>query len=1086
MQRSAKGKSRKGRQNSLVLYGTDRLGTFSPTDVSVGFLLSSGRADYQGKAFGARPFAHRRHLVFCMSTTGPSLKPARIPRATYRLQFNRQFTFQQATELADYLADLGISDCYASPLFRAGPQSSHGYDICAFDQFNPNLGSAEDFDRFAARLRQLGLGLLLDMVPNHMGNDLSNCWWLDVLEQGPSSRYASWFDIDWRPLQSDLRDQVLLPILEDCYASVLEAGKLRLGFEDGSFFLAYYDRKFPISARSHTRLFQALLTSPASGSEPDRLEPPEPALAEAGPAIQARAKHGQAPLRTRTRVSAEKPTGEDGGREYLTELLELSERLAAGAAAGRLGASDHADLKSRLKRWHEEWPAFRIGMAELLTQFNGQPGAPRSFDLLDALIRQQHYRLAFWRVGPEEINYRRFFDVTELVSVRMEVPEVFRATHQLVFALLAQDKITGLRIDHPDGLWDPKAYFDRLQAERQARPEQAQPAATASQGTRPALYIVAEKILTRDEPLPVDWPIAGTTGYDFLNRVNGLFVERQARDAFDRLYRDFTGRSTDFAALVRASKKRVLHTSLISELNALAHRLKQIAVGTRYGQDFTLRQLHAALVEVIAAFPVYRTYVTPATAALDPNQSEYVREALARARALAPALDSRLFDFLEQLLLLTPPYDFDETRRNRCREFVMRFQQLTGPVMAKGLEDTALYNFNRLISLNEVGGDPDAFGIDPDTFHRCNLSQAVHWPHSLLATATHDTKRGEDVRARLNVLSEMAEEWRAAVLRWAAINAPQKTFVEGQPAPHPNDEYLLYQTLVGAWPEGPQNSGADTSPSPEFRERIAAYLLKAIREAKAHTSWTNPNARYEEAIRLFAERILTPHDGCSSFLADFRRVQEKVAYFGQFNSLSQVLLKLTAPGVPDFYQGTELWDFNLVDPDNRRPVDYAARRQLLADVKARANCSDPDYPAFLRGLRDRSQTGQIKLYLIWRVLQFRQAHPELFDQGRYVPLYALGGKREHLCAFARHGEGHSVMAIAPRLVLRLAGSQRLPPLGSAVWQDTFLPVRDARQDQAYRNVLTREIVRVHPGEPGLRLSEVLHCFPVALLGPGPK
>jgi (1->4)-alpha-D-glucan 1-alpha-D-glucosylmutase len=913
----------------------------------------------------------------------------RIPGATYRLQFNRHFTFQQALQVVEYLRELGITDCYASPLFKAGPQSTHGYDICAFDQFNPHVGSREDFARFAQRLRELELGLLLDIVPNHMGNDLSNPWWRDVLEKGRASAYANWFDIDWQPLQSDLRNRVLLPTLEAHYAEVLEAGKLRLVYERGEFAVAYYDRKFPISPES-----------------------------------------------------------------YATILKELP--LAQDAKAA---------------------------LEALVHSLNGTPGRPRSFDKLHALLQQQHYRLAFWRVGPEEINYRRFFDVTELVSLRMELPEVFRAAHQLVFQLISAGEVTGLRVDHPDGLWNPKEYFERLQAAA-ARPSSG----AAKSGPHASLYIVAEKILTRDEPLPEDWPVDGTTGYDFLNHVNGLFVNPAHREAFNQLYDAFLGQpSPGLAATARASKRQILQASLISEIHGLAHRLKRLAAATRYGQDFTFHQIHAVLVELIAALPVYRTYITEQTVEVAAPEREYLLRALAAVRDANPQLDAALLEFVQRLLLLSPFPDMDETQRKRCRDFVLRWQQLSGPAMAKGLEDTAFYRFNRLVSLNEVGGDPDTFGITLDAFHRYNTSRATVWPHSLLATATHDTKRGEDTRARINVLSEMPHEWRQTVLHWREMNVDKKSVVDGQFAPRPNDEYLLYQILLGAWPVELQTLEQVRSQAEDglaaFRTRIMEYMLKAIREAKTHTTWTEPDAAYEAATHRFVEQLLAV-SAPNPFLEAFLPFQRKVAFFGQWNSLSQVLLKLTSPGVPDLYQGTELWDLSLVDPDNRRPVDYALRGRMLRELKQETSAAGIHLHGLLQTLLRDAHTGRIKLYLLWRALQFRGSQAALFERGSYVPLMAAGEKRDHVCAFARVLGNQAVVALAPRLVLGLTQAVERPPLGAEVWGETTLPLPKEVPGTRFRNVLTQQTISLN-ADRALPLREALAHFPVALLTPIP-
>jgi (1->4)-alpha-D-glucan 1-alpha-D-glucosylmutase len=900
-----------------------------------------------------------------MDETGHGTRGRRIPIATYRLQFNRDFTFEQAAAMAEYLRELGISDCYASPLFQAPADSTHGYNVCCFGKVNPHLGGAPAFERFTTRLRGLGLGLLLDMVPNHMGAAPANAWWFDVLEHGHRSRYAGFFDINWKPENGSLRNKVLLPILEDHYAKVLQSGKLRLEFNDEKFLIAYHDRRLPVNARS---------LPPEAGEDPQRA----------------------------------------------------------------------------------------------LREFNGVPGDAHSFDRLDALIQQQHYRLAYWRVGAEEINYRRFFDVNELVSLRMESPEVFAACHELVFQWLKEGRLTGLRIDHPDGGRNPKQYFERLRLKAtDQHPESGLP-----------LYVVAEKILSGDEPLPAGWQVDGTTGYDFLNRLNGIFVDRANEGAFDKIYREFTGCHSDFKTVAGNGKRQVLETAFVSELIAVSRRLHSVAMHLRAGADFTFRQLKFAVKEVIAAFPVYRTYITEETLEPDAADRAAIESAVAEAKRHNPSFDPAAFDFLRQLLLLELPLGLDDGTNRLAREFVIRFQQLTGPAVAKGVEDTAFYNFNRLVSLNEVGGDPGTFGTDPAAFHNANAATLARWPHTLLATATHDTKRGEDLRARINVLSEMPDEWQEALARWKEWNADKKESADGQAAPCANDEYLLYQTLVGAWPF----EAGDPDDWKNFQERIAAFMLKAVREAKAHTSWTEPDATYEKAVQEFTRRILDDRIS-KSFLTDLKRFQQRVAFFGQFNSLSQTLLKITSPGVPDFYQGTELWDFNLVDPDNRRPVDFKQRHDRLREFKNRFARAGDDVSEFIAELIHNSHSGQIKMFLIRRALELRNCRRGLYESGDYIPLSALGTEKDHLCAFARRDQEHCVITVVPRLVRGLTGGREIAPLGAELWNDTVLPLPHIRAGNSFYNMFTREVVKVEPQKDVqvLKLGDVLKTFPVALL-----
>jgi (1->4)-alpha-D-glucan 1-alpha-D-glucosylmutase len=890
------------------------------------------------------------------------------------LQFNGQFTFQHALAVSQYLSELGISDCYASPLLQAAPHTTHGYDVCGLERLNPELGGETDFAAWMHGLQQLGLGLLLDIVPNHMAAHYSNRLWRDVLANGTASPFASWFEIDWRRTGKAGPAKILLPVLEAHYGKVLEAGALQIVAEGGTFLLAYGDARFPLSPGS-LRKFR------------DRLE---------------------------------------------------------------------GDLEG----------------------VNGRRGKPASFDTLDQLLQNQHYRLAYWRVGFEELNYRRFFDVTGLIGLRSELPKVFEAAHGFIFKCAREGKLSGVRVDHPDGLWNPKQYFERLRRHLRA-------AIWPTKRGQGLPYVVAEKILTGDEPLPQDWPIQGTTGYDFLNQVNGLFVDSRHREALTQLYREFTGCTQDFRELVRRSKRLVLQTLFQSELDMLTHRLKRLAATSRHGADFTFTQLRAVLSEVLVAFPVYRTYITAQkvpvpeeksaranSVPLRPEEKEWIQGAFREARENKPMPDGQIRDWLESVFLLKPLRNVGQQSERRRIEFVMRFQQFTGPLMAKSLEDTAFYNFNRLVSLNEVGGDPERFGISVATFHQRNLSRAKHWPHSLLATTTHDTKRGEDVRARLNVLSEMPEEWGQTVRSWHDLNAAKRTPVGGEPAPHPNDEYLLYQTLVGAW--GPEAETADGLKT--FAERIMAFMLKAVKEAKTHTSWLEPNSAYEHAVHRFVMEVLSRQQS-SEFLSALQAFQRRVAFFGRFNSLSQLLLKLTAPGVPDIYQGTELWDCNLVDPDNRRPVDFELRRRLLAGLVEKVARAGGQPLPWLEELLRNSDTGEIKLYVLWRALNFRRTYRDLFGEGDYVPLSVRGRKQEHACAFARRWKGQGVLIVVPRLVLGLTGGSERPPTG-AIWEDTVLEVPKESNGQVYRNVFTRES---HEAKgTTLRLQDLLAHFPIGL------
>jgi (1->4)-alpha-D-glucan 1-alpha-D-glucosylmutase len=982
----------------------------------------------------------------------------RIPAATYRLQLNPHFSFHDAAALAPYLRALGVSACYVSPVLQARSGSSHGYDVCDHGRLNADLGGQQGFEAFAAALHQQGLGLILDAVPNHMGiGDAGNVWWMDVLENGPGSVYASYFDVDWHPVNPDLQDKVLLPLLEDQYGRVLEAGKLRLDYQDGAFFLCYYQARLPIAPCT----YGAILERPCAQLA-NVLGEQHPHLREL--------------------------------RSILTALRYLPARTELAPDQVLERHREKEVIKRRLAELCAACPDIQAAIDASVEQLNGTPGDPRSFDLLDALMERQAYRLAYWRVAGEEINYRRFFDVNDLAAIRMELPEVFQSTHQVLFRLLAEGKSTGLRIDHPDGLRDPASYFRQLQLHyalacadlgADGRPEGLARAVDSAlseggPGAGPAgwpLYVVAEKILAEGEQLPPDWAVHGTTGYDFLNLVNRLFVDAETREAFDRIYQSFTGASAGYDQRISSAKKMTMLVLMASEINALAHQLDRIAERNRRCRDFTLNSLTFALREVIACLSVYRTYIT-GPEAVAPRDRVVVEAAVEEAKRRNPRTAEAVFDFVGDVVLLRGVDDFAEADRPRLVEWALKFQQLTGPIMAKSVEDTVFYTYNRLVSLNEVGGSPDQYGISVAAFHRQNAERLERWPHSLLATSTHDTKRSEDVRARLNALSEMPAEWQAAVTRWGRLNSSKKAVVEDQPAPDRNDEYLLYQTLLGAWPTEPLTAEA----LPAFRERIAAYLHKATKEAKVHTSWINPNEEYDAAVRQFVVRLLpdTPDD---PFVNDLLALQRRVAFFGYFNSLAQVLLKLTSPGVPDLYQATELWDFSLVDPDNRRPVDYILRQEMLTQLRMRLDEGGQDRTPLTDELLANLPDGRIKLYVIYQTLNFRRTHEELFARGDYVSLEAIGSRRDHVCAFARVSGGQVLVSIVPRLVVRLADGAERVPVGAEVWGNTRLLLPPPLVGRRFVNLFTGE--GLAPASPedasGPLLGAILGRFPVALL-----
>jgi (1->4)-alpha-D-glucan 1-alpha-D-glucosylmutase len=871
------------------------------------------------------------------------------PRATYRVQLHGGFGFDQAAELAGYLSALGISHLYSSPYLQAARGSTHGYDVVDHTRVNVELGGQEAHERFCAALGRAGLGQLLDIVPNHMAITPENQWWWDVLENGPSSHYAPYFDVEWDPPESRVPNVVLVPVLGDHYGRVLEARELALERHGGTFVVRYHDHVWPAAPRS----VDGLLARAAAAAASDELA----WLAEAFEALPLPADRRSAHRRHRH-------------KEVLKRLLaRLVKENAAVAAA--------IDVE--------------------VDRVNHDP------DLLDALMQRQNFRPAFWRTASQELGYRRFFDINSLVGLRTEDEKVFADTHALVLRWLRDGVLDGVRIDHPDGLRDPESYFVRLRDHA------------------PAAWVVAEKILEPGERLPETWPIAGTTGYDFMNRVGGLFVDPRGEEPLTRFYAEFTGERSGYAALVHEKKLQVLRDVLGSDVNRLTSVLQAVCERHRRHRDYTRNELHHALRELVACFPVYRTYARAPDGPLTAQDEHYIAEAVAAAKAARKDIDAELFDFLGRLLRLEVSGDVEA-------ELVMRFQQLTGPAMAKGVEDTTYYNFNRLVALNEVGGDPGRFGVSLEAFHEACAEAWARWPRALLATSTHDSKRSEDVRARLGLLSEIPDRWAEAVRGWATMNEDRRGSVDR------NTEYLFYQTLVGAWPLS--------------ADRAAVYMEKAAREAKARTSWTRPDPAYEEALGGFVRDCLED--------VEFRR---DVAAFvgpliepGRITSLAQTLVKITAPGVPDFYQGTELWDLSLVDPDNRRPVDYELRRRLLSESEG---LSAEDALA-------RMDEGLPKLWLIRRALCARRSHARAFGEGepaRYRALSATGSRANHVVAFQR---GTEVVSVAPRLVLTLAGE----------WEDTTLSLPPGR----WRNDLSGEQV-----EGAVRVSELLARFPVALL-----
>jgi (1->4)-alpha-D-glucan 1-alpha-D-glucosylmutase len=950
-------------------------------------------------------------------------RPTRVPVATYRLQFNSNFTFNDARAIVPYLRQLGISDCYASSYLKAVPGSGHGYDIADPTRLNPEIGSDEEYSAWIDALHAHEMSHVIDLVPNHLGiARSSNPWWTDVLENGPSSRFARFFDIEWHPVKAELADKVLLPILGDQYGAALERQELQLAYQDGAFVVRYYDDWLPIAPDTY------------------------------GPLLAGRLDDW-----VQTHCAELAPEDVDELRSIITAAEHLPGRSSRDPEFIATRAREKDVIKRRLAAVLDRAPSLRAYVDEIIRRYNGRADDPGSFDDLDALLNQQSYRLAHWRVASEEINYRRFFDVNQLAALRMEDPAVFDEVHRFVFDLLARGAATGLRVDHVDGLYSPKEYLSRLQAR-----------AAEALGQKP-LFVIVEKILGGDERLPGDWPVHGTTGYEFAAVVNGLFVETQNARVFEDIYARFLHARRDelvFDDLAYRCKRLIMHETMSGDINSLGHQLNRFSERNRHFRDFTLYSLISTIKEVIACFPVYRTYVTAKDPIAD-HDRRYITQAIRCAKRRAPATSGLVFDFIEQLLLKrTAETSRDETEARA--KFIGKFQQITSPISAKGIEDTALYTYNRLLSLNEVGADPTQFGMTPEAVHDWMVHRQQDWPLALSTTSTHDTKRGEDVRARLNVLSGMPDAWRRAVGRWRVVNRRFKTDIRGAAAPSPNEEYFLYQTLVGAWPF----SSSDAS---LFGERLKCYMTKALREAKVNTSWLGPDEEYESAVLKFVDAVLVHRP----FLQHFLPFQATVAELGIYNSLSQTLIKITAPGIPDFYQGTELWDLSLVDPDNRRPVDYEQRREMLnASAEWPPTADADDAQALLSARTD----GRIKLFTMTRALRTRADRAELFERGTYVPLSSGGRYGDAIFAFARSDSRGAAVTCVPRLLTNHSDAAH-PPVGRDYWEDTFIELPPLLGSTCWRDAFTGITLRTDEAYGNVRLdvARIFEHFPVSLL-----
>jgi len=1072
-----------------------------------------------------------------------------LPSATYRLQFRPGFGFREAIQVLPHLSALGITHVYASPFLRARSGSPHGYDVCDHSEVNPELGGAEAFREYVAALKEKGLSQILDVVPNHMAASTENPWWWDVLENGPNSPFSGFFDIDWEPVKVELTNKVLLPILGAQYGEVLERGELKIEHQDGGFQVRYYERILPLGPRT----FLPILT------------------------------HNSEQLKE---ALADSPEAFIEYQSIVTSIDHLPPQTATQPEHVAERQREKEVIKRRLRELEIQAPLVAEHLAATLAEFNGKPDHPESFERLDALLQRQAYRLCYWRSASDEINYRRFFDVNDLTALCMEKPEVFRAAHRLIGKMLAQGEISGLRIDHVDGLLAPEDYLWRLQwfylaalaaeefqdlpaalleetvvgppekrsgpkfeeigpwvlkvlcwqlglrlpeepdlaavfgsrrGSAEPPPASIPPAAVepptdatpivipppleavkeespsllldprmpAQPGAPCPLFVVVEKILGPDEPLPETWPVAGTTGYDFTNELNGLYIEPRGFADIQKLFANFTDQHATFAETVRECKLTVVRFSMASELQMLAHQLNRISEQHRRSRDYTLNMLRYALREILVSFPVYRTY--PGPTGVSERDKRFVNQAIAVAKRKNHSIEPSTFEFIRQVLLLEHPPGLSNQGIRERELFAGRFQQVTSPVMAKGVEDTAFYVTFPLASANEVGGHPAAPVISTLQFHEANQERHRRTPHTLLATSTHDTKRSEDLRARINVLSETPAAWRKVVQRWARTNRRHTREVDGLPAPSRSDEYLFYETLVGAWPlEALDEPGRE-----ELIARLQAYMEKATHEAKQRTSWINPSARYDEAVREFVAAALKKGKS-NRFLPQFQAFVDPLVDCGLYTALSQLVLKLMSPGVPDIYQGEELWDFSLVDPDNRRPVDFPRRTWLLGEIEAEMARGPDARRVLATSLASAPRDSRLKLYVTWELLRLRKRLASCLQKARYRPVDATGTFAENVTAFAYQpladapDTDKAVLVIAPRWFVRLMypgdneAKTAIRPWGDA-WKDTSLTLPNDFPQQM-NNVLTGDTVTFSGG--AVPLARLCEAFPVAVLTTG--
>lgn len=986
-----------------------------------------------------------------------------IPQSTYRLQFNKNFTFKQAAGVVEYLKALGISACYSSPYFKAVSGSSHGYDIVDYNKINDEIGNKKDYEEFESKLRENAMGQVLDIVPNHMAFTYDNKWLRSVLEYGRASPYSDFFDIFWTPLTDEqrkmgLHNKVLVPWLEAPLQEVIKRNKISVSFDRNGFVIHYYQNRLPVNLKGSTIILKLVTAQVVQNSSAH--------------------KRAMANLCSLVEGLLNLPYQTNYDSTNSTDLLKLYERSRR--------------YKNELVKIVKVFPAVKSGIRSILDILNGNSDkmGKKRIRILQLILDNQFYKISYWRDAATSLNYRRFFDVNSLISVKAEDSKVFRETHKLIFKLISEGKVTGLRIDHPDGLWDPYDYFVKIQKTYTRNFfYKRQVPGTPKREIKPPFYAVAEKILTSEETIDPSWPLYGTTGYDFLNLLNGIFVDRRNHRLIKNVYFEFLNQKTTFKDTAYEKKKFIIRNYMRTELEMLGTLLYEISQDCR--MTFQRNELVLALQEVVACFPVYRTYISPLKMELSKKERTYSEQAIHQAKKRSNVSLLAAIGFINSIFKTCLKSEKSNHTKgvfthSKCLNFIMRLQQFTSPVMAKGLEDTAFYNYNCLISLNEVGGDPGFFGTALKNFHAKNIERNKKWPHTMTATSTHDTKRSEDVRARINVVSEIPTAWRSKIRMWHRLGREFKTLIGGKAAPDLNDEYYFYQTLVGTcpWPlNSPKLLGKD------YQRRIRSHMKKAIREEKINTTWTDPNEQYEIAVDHFVKSMLCDTEN-NRFLKDFIDFfsASQIPYCGAINSLSQTVLKLTCPGIPDIYQGNEMLDFSLVDPDNRRKVDYNARMDSLKVVKTEA--SRKQNSDIVCNYCENLYNGMAKLYVTHLTLQYRQKERMLFMSGTYIPLKCEGDFKNKICAFLRQSDNRWCIVIVPRFLANIAKNRSSPKKimkPSSIWEKTKILLPNFIGDTCFNLYTTDKISLVSNDsrhtttKSSLDLSKVFEKFPVAVL-----